>query len=353
MEANPPDRPSKLSAIILTAALLVGLHLAVAIVLRPFVMPFLWAIVLTTATWPTFARLRTLCPSRPWVLALLLTVVLGILLLMLTIPLPLKLAGELRQLGEQLRNINVDSTFEMISEIPFIGGLLAGQLSSLLKDEGGISAILAAHQADLIRYATQAAKGIFETIAIIIMALAGCFILYVHGESLVDEARAIMRKLGSTRGDYIFEYIAVTVRGAAYSVIAVAIAQGALAGIGYSIAGAPLPLLFAVTTALASLLPFGAPLLYVPMSAYLVFGTELPWYHGIGLLLWGVGLVSTVDNILRSILISQATRVSAIVVFLGVVGGVMAFGLLGVFIGPALVGVTRTLWHDFAHDGEA
>jgi predicted PurR-regulated permease PerM len=97
-----------------------------------------------------------------------------------------------------------------------------------------------------------------------------------------------------------------------------------------------------------SLLPFGAPLLYVPVAAYLVFFADVPWYYGVGLLVWGIACVSTVDNLLRAVLISQATRVSAIVVFIGVVGGVLAFGLLGVFIGPALIGVAQTLWVEFS-----
>jgi predicted PurR-regulated permease PerM len=68
----------------------------------------------------------------------------------------------------------------------------------------------------------------------------------------------------------------------------------------------------------------------------------------VGLLVWGIVVVSTVDNFLRSVLISQATQVSPVLVFIGVVGGVLSFGLLGVFIGPAIIGIATTLWRDFA-----
>ncbi len=351
---NDSDRaPTRLSAILLTSALIGGLHIAVGIILMPFVMPLLWAIVLTTSTWPAYSRLRARTPEQPWVPALGLTLLLGILLLLVTIPLPLELAGELRQLGASLSGLDVSRTTEALRELPLIGDMLADQLSSVLQEEGGLSSIISSHQSDLVRIATSAAKSILQTIAIILMALAGCFILYLRGESLMAEARAIIRKLGSQRGDYIFSYLGATVRGAAYSVIATAVAQGTLAGIGFSLAGAPLPLLLAVATMLLSLLPFGAPLLYVPVAVYLAAATNLPWYHSAGLLAWGIGVVSTADNVLRSLFISQATKISAVVVFMGVLGGVMAFGLIGVFIGPALVGIAGTLWHDFASEPSA
>jgi predicted PurR-regulated permease PerM len=182
------------------------------------------------------------------------------------------------------------------------------------------------------------------------MTLIGCFILYNHGELLALQSLRIAQKLGAKRAEYLFNYVAITIRGAAYSVVATALAQGSLAGLGYSIAHAPLPALLALCTMVFSLVPFGAPIIYVPVSLYLMFSTNQPWYYGAGLLFWGITCISTIDNLLRSILISQSTRVSTVIVFMGVLGGVMAFGLLGVFIGPALVGVAQTLWLDFARD---
>ncbi len=350
MDPRPVDHPARVSAIVLTTALLVGLHTLVALVLWPFVMPLLWSMVLTIATWPAFVRLRALAPRRPWIPAVALSLLLGGLLLLVAVPLPLELAGELRQLGSTLSEIDPSAMVQALNRVPLFGETLSQQANTLLTDEGGVRSLVAAHQAELVRFATQAAKSVAETLTIIVLALIGCCIFYLHGESIAAEARAIMRRLGSSRADDIFSYIGATVRGAAYSVIATAIAQGTLAGIGYAIAGAPLPLLLALTTMVVSLIPFGAPMLYVPVSAYLVFFSSQPWYYGVGLLAWGVVFVSTVDNFLRSMLISHATRVSPIIVFIGVVGGVLAFGLLGVFIGPAIIGVARTLWHDFAQD---
>jgi len=341
---------SKTAAIFLSVILLMALLLAVGVVLRPFILPLLWAIVLTVATWPIFVKLRAVCPKRPWLASLSLSLLLALALLLVAIPLPLQLAGELRQLGHRLATLDINELSQSLSGIPIVGVQVAEHLTNLINTEGGLASIIAANQEILIRFATKAAVSVLDTVAVVFMTLIGCFILYNHGDTLAVQARTIARKLGASRADYMFDYVAMTVRGAAYSVVATAIAQGALAGVGYSLAGAPLPALLALCTMVFSLIPFGAPFIYVPVSLYVLAASGLPWYYGIGLLLWGVGCISTVDNLLRSILISQTTRVSAVLVFMGVLGGVLAFGLLGVFIGPALVGVAQTLWLDYAEN---
>jgi predicted PurR-regulated permease PerM len=348
MSAREARSTSATPALVLSVALSAAFLFAVGIVLRPFVVPLLWAGVLTIATWPLFVTLRSYTPARPWLAALGLTLALGLVLLLVSIPLPVRLADEVVELGKRISTMDTTQLISSIHKFPVVGSTLAHQLETLQGREGAVTALLSTHQATLLKYATQAVVGIVDTLTIIFMSLVGCFILYLHGERLVIQAQAIVSKLGAHQAASIFHDVTATVRGAAYSVIATALAQGTLAGIGYSLVGAPLPVLLAVVTMVLSLLPFGAPLLYVPVAAYLVFFADVPWYYGVGLLVWGIACVSTVDNLLRAVLISQATRVSAIVVFIGVVGGVLAFGLLGVFIGPALIGVAQTLWVEFS-----
>lgn len=348
MTSEAPKPVSTMPALVLSVILCAALLFAVGLVLRPFAIPLLWASVLTIATWPLFTTLRARFPKRPWVAALVLTLALGLVLLLVSIPLPLRLADEVVELGKRLSAMDASQIVSSIRSLPFIGDSLAHQIEVLQGGEGSLTTFISTHQATLLKYATQAVMGIVDTLTVVFMSLVGCFILYLHGEKLVTQSQSIVSKLGAPHAHRIFLDVGATVRGAAYSVIATAIAQGTLAGLGYAVAGAPLPALLAVVTMVLSLLPFGAPLLYVPVAGYLVFFTALPWYYGIGLLVWGIACISTVDNLLRSVLISQATRVSTVVVFIGVVGGVLAFGLLGVFLGPALIGVAQTLWLEFA-----
>jgi predicted PurR-regulated permease PerM len=351
MTHNDPQQASATPALVLSGLLSVALIAAVALVLKPFAVPLLWASVLTIATWPLFTMLRARTPNRPWIAALVVTLALGLVLLLVSIPLPLRLADEVVELGKRLSAMDAAQVVSSIRSVPVIGDTLAHQAEALQGSEGALTAFLSTHQAILLKFATQAVMGIVDTLTVVFMSLVGCFILYLHGEKLVAQSQAIVSKLGAPHAQSIFHDVGATVRGAAYSVIATAIAQGTLAGLGYAVAGAPLPALLAVATMVLSLLPFGAPLLYVPVAAYLLFFAAQPWYYGVGLLIWGVACISTVDNLLRSVLISQATQVSAIVVFIGVVGGVLAFGLLGVFVGPALIGLAQRLWLEFADKG--
>ena len=337
-------------AIVLSMFASACLLVAVATVLRPFALPLLWASVLTITTWPCFARLREKTPHQPWIAALFLTTAIGLILLLTAIPLPLRLADEALELGKRVSAMDIDQITQSIRSLPVIGELIAHQFSTVEGRDNLLASFVGAHQATLLAFASQAAKGMIDTLAVIVMSIIGCFFLYLHGEALVSQSQTIISKLGVARAAQIFEYISSTVRGAAYSVVATAIAQGTLGGIGYAVAGAPLPFLLAAATTVLSLIPFGAPLVYLPVTGYLIFFTDRPWFYGVGLLIWGLGCISTVDNLLRSLLISQATRMSPIIVFVGVVGGVVSFGLLGVFVGPALIGVAQTLWLEFADE---
>lgn len=350
MSSNQSEYTARAPAIVLSATLVVALLVAVGIVLKPFTLPLLWSTILVIATWPLYIRTRSLTPHYPWIAALGLTLALGLILLLVAIPFPLRLAGELRQVGRDLGGVSLEQISAAVQNIPVVGSRIADRLSDVLTEEHSIPALIAANQQALIRFATRAVVGVADTVSLVFMTLVGCFLLYTNGETLLTQSLSITKKLGARRADYLFRYVGMTVRGAAYSVIATAIAQGALAGVGYSIAGAPVPFLLTIVTMVVSLIPFGAPLIYVPVAAYLVFFSDLPWYHGAGLLVWCIACVSTIDNFLRSILISQATHVSPSIVFIGVLGGVLAFGLLGVFIGPALVGIAQTLWLDFAEE---
>jgi predicted PurR-regulated permease PerM len=254
----------------------------------------------------------------------------------------------MKTLATQLRATDPKQIAGTLASIPVVGGFISAGVLALFSDPGALAAMLEEHQGVIFSFARSAARGVLTTIATIFASLVGCFILYRHGELLVTQLRAILERIGGENISKLLDTVHVTVRGAAYSVIATAIAQGVLAGVGYFVAGAPTPLLLGVATLIIAFVPFGPPLIYVPVAAYLIFATDLPWYHGVGLAIWGTIVVSTVDNILRPLFISQTTKLSTILVFIGVLGGVAAFGLLGVFIGPALIAIAQLLWLELA-----
>jgi predicted PurR-regulated permease PerM len=235
-----------------------------------------------------------------------------------------------------------------LATLPLVGHRLAAIFESIVTDPSGLSAMIGEHQSGILSIATAAARGVLSTITTAIASLVGCFFLYRYGELLLEQLRNILIRIGGPKVPELIDTVHVTVRGAAYSVLATAFAQGLFAGVGYALAGAPVPILLALLTTVASLIPFGPPLVYLPICAYLLFFGDVPWYHAAGLSVWAVFVVSTIDNVLRPLFISQKTKLSAILVFIGVLGGVLSFGLLGVFIGPVLMALAQWLWMEFS-----
>ena len=124
-----------------------------------------------------------------------------------------------------------------------------------------------------------------------------------------------------------------------------AAAQGVLAGIGYGVIGAPFPVLLALLTTLSSFIPFGPPFIYVPLALSMALsGTS--WITVAVLLIWCVGVVSTLDNLLRPLFISRTTNLSFLLVLFGILGGLASFGMLGVFIGPVVMVLAVHLWDE-------
>jgi len=347
MNAPQTEQP-RIALRILTASLVVGFMAAVWLILRPFWIPIVWAVILTSTTWPVFTRLRRFVPTPHFLAPLLASLVLGALLLVLLIPLPVQLAIELREFAAHLATFEPGVLQSTVEKLPIIGQPLGEIVATLASDPTAFSSMLDQHRQAIVTFAAGVARGLLSTVALAFATLVGCFALYLYGETLTQELRSILTRVGGDNTAHLLDTVHRTIRGSAYSVLATSVAQGALAGVGYYITGAPTPLLLGMLTMVISLIPFGPPFMYVPVSAYLLFFSGLPWYHGVGLIIWGIVVVSTIDNVLRPIFISQTTKLSAMLVLVGVLGGVASFGLLGVFIGPAIIAIAQWMWLELA-----
>lgn len=330
------------------SALLIGLYQ----VISPFVVPLLWAGILCLTTWPVYRWLVSKCNGREAIAALFMTMLLALVLLALVIPLFVAVQGEARTFVSYLEHgleHDASGLVEPLSKIPFIGPLLSERLSGVASvDASEIVRFVQQHQQNVLEVATLAARGVFTALAGIVMCLIATYFFYLHGAALSRQIAAGLHRVGGPRFGHLLDTVRGTVRGALYGVVATALAQGFLAGVGFVVAGAPTPLLLGFATVVLSLIPFGTPFVYVPVSIYLL--TQGSYLAGLGLLGWGVGVVSTVDNLLRPFFISQATQMPILLVFIGVVGGVLSFGLIGLFVGPALIAVAQALWIEWVSE---
>jgi predicted PurR-regulated permease PerM len=176
-------------------------------------------------------------------------------------------------------------------------------------------------------------------------ALVTLFFIYRDGEMMLNQLRAALWPFLGDRLDIYLLAIGGMTRSVVYGLVLTALAQGALAGLGYWAAGVDAPLLLAAVTALVALIPFGTPFVWGSVGAWLlVMGNTVA---GVGLLLWGTLVVSWVDNLIRPLVISSAARIPFLLVMFGVLGGLAAFGLIGLFLGPVIVAVLMALWREW------
>lgn len=330
---------------VLTLSGLVALAVGLFLVLEPFLGSLLWAAVLVVTTWPLYRVVLRLTGGRGALAAFLMTLLQTLVMLAAVIPLLIAIREELVSfVGYVQDTLSAEVVIvpEAISRIPVIGPSLSEQILELRGEHTHLLAFFQQYQDTIVHFATFAARGVLGAIAGVVMCLFAVYFFYLHGASLSYQLAAGLHRIGGPRFDRLLETVRGTVRGALYGVVATALAQGMLAGIGYYVSGAPTPLLLGLATVVLSLIPFGTPAVYTPVAIYLC--VQDSWLVGLGLFIWGVAVVSTIDNLLRPYFISQATRMPILLVFMGVIGGLISFGLIGLFVGPVLIAVAQALW---------
>ncbi len=330
---------------ILTLSGLVALAIGLFGVFRPFLVPLLWASILVVTTWPVYRRVLRFTGDRTALAALIMTLIQTLVVIAAVVPMLFAARDEMQAFSQYLQQVlhsGAPILPESISQLPVVGPLIVEQLELLRGENGKIVSLVGSYQGTLLEVATFAAKGLFGALAGIVMCLFVVYFFYLHGASLSRQLASGLHRIGGPRFDRLLETVRSTVRGALYGVVATALAQGILAGIGYYVAGAPTPLLLGLATVVMSLIPFGTPAVYIPVALYVA--VQDSWFYGLGLLVWGVAVVSTIDNFLRPYFISQATRMPILLVFIGVIGGLISFGLVGIFVGPVLIAIAQALW---------
>src|SRR5262249_23041023 len=168
------------------------------------------------------------------------------------------------------------------------------------------------------------------------------------GEAMSQRLAAGAGRLAGERGRHLIAVAAGTMRGVVYGILGTAIAQGVLAAVGFWIAGVPAAPLLGLATFFLSPVPVGPPLVWVPVAFWLFAQDHTAW--GVFMLIWGTAVVSSVDNVIKPVIISYGSNLPFILVLLGVLGGVIAFGFIGVFLGPTLLAIGFALIQDWSEE---
>jgi predicted PurR-regulated permease PerM len=194
----------------------------------------------------------------------------------------------------------------------------------------------------LLARSAQIGGGILE----LTLSIVFVFFFYRDGPRLAAFVHSLLERLIGARAGYYIELVAGTVQRVVNGVIGTAAAQAVLALIGFLIAGVPGALVLGIVTFLLSLIPMGPPLVWIPATAWLAWKGE----YGLAVFLgvWGTFIISGVDNVLKPYLISRGGNLPLVIVLLGVFGGLIAFGFIGLFIGPTLLAVAYSLLTDWS-----
>jgi len=324
--------------------LFAGLLLGVLAVLRPFATAILFGTILAIAAWPLRDFLLRRGMNRGLTATLLLLLALAVVGLPLLAVAP-GLAEHLAQGGRRIQAYiaSAPQVPAGLAGLPVVGERLTGAWNHTMLAEGGIRAVLEPYAAALRQAFVGVAGALAESVLQIILSLVVAAMFWVSGDALAATLRDILRRLGGEAAAAALDVAAGAVRGVAYGVVGTAAIQAVVMAIGLVAAGVPGAALLGFVTLLLALTQIGAPLIVAVWggaAAWLFGQGEQGW--GIFLVVWGL-VVTMMDNVIKPWLIGFGVAMPMSLTILGVFGGFVAFGFLGLFIGPTLIAVAFTL----------
>jgi predicted PurR-regulated permease PerM len=337
---------------IMMGLLLGGVATGCIVVLYPFFSAILWAAILVFTTWPVYVRLRARTGRFPAaILMMIMTALLVVLPIALVASAGVEDAPGLLHAATNLTSIGLPEPPRWMARVPFVGRQLTETLQRWSADLNQVGATVQPYLGTIagkvLAVLVQIAGGLLQ----LVLALFIGFFFWVSGDALGGTVTAIIRRIAGSYADRLLGVAGSTVRGTVYGILGTAIVQGILTGIGFYIAGVPSPVLFGGIAAFVAVLPIGAPLVWVPAAIWLALSHHLGW--GIFLGVFGVTAISGADHVIRPVFISRGAQLPYLLTVLGVLGGVLSFGPLGIFLGPVLLGLGYTLAVEFAAAGRA
>jgi len=319
-------------------------------VLSPFFAPMGWAVVLAIATWPLYQRFQLRLPpkARRDVAPLLFTAAITLIFIMPILLGLLEMGRELNQLVAWLRDADHGGVVvpDYLDKLPFVGTSIADWWRTNMIAEGAITSRFAhVDTATLARVTQRTVIFIARSFTFFAVTVLTLFFLFRDGESFSRRVQVLVRKVLGRKGLELLHLMVFAVRGTSDGVVLVGIGVGTLLGMGYIVTGVPHAGLLGSLTALFAMIPFGAPAaLAIACLLLLAKGATA---FAIGLLIFGSIVIFIADHFLRPVLIGGNAQLPFLWVFLGIFGGLATFGILGLFLGPALMVALVSLWREW------
>lgn len=330
---------------IFLAVLFLGVLIGTSLwIIKPFLGAGIWAVMIVTATWPLMVSIQSRLWGRRSLAVAIMTVV---LLCVLVVPLWLAIGTIVANSDRMGDWVKSASEFEFpppparLHNVPLVGADLKAAWEKIAAL--GIQDFmkkLAPFGGKAIRWFMAEVGGFGALVLQFLLTVAFSSILYARGEDAAKRVRRFGHRLAGPRGDHSVILAGQAVRGVALGVVVTALAQSVLGGIGLAVAGVPFTAVLTALMFMLAIAQIGPALVLIPAVVWLYWSGSTGW--GTFLLVWGL-IVGTMDNFLRPVLIRKGADLPLLLIFAGVVGGLIAFGLIGIFVGPVVLAVAHKL----------
>ncbi|MDO9074405.1 MAG: AI-2E family transporter YdiK [Rubrivivax sp.] len=337
------------------AVLFIGVLLAAVLwILAPFVGPAIWAVMVVVATWSVMLRVQAMLWGRRGLAVLVMTL---LLLLLLVVPLTLAIFTIVGNADRLLEWARLATTFHLpdappqwIVNLPLVGGFITGlweQGTALgLRD---LMAKVTPYAGNVTRWFVGQVGNVGFLLLQFLVTVVIAAVLYGTGEEAVALVRRFAARLGGERGVAVVALAGGAIRGVALGVGVTALVQAVLSGGALALAGVPFAGLLTAVTFMLCIAQLGPVLVLVPAAVWAFWSGQTG--EGIALILWTL-FVANFDNVLRPLLIRMGADLPLLLIFAGVIGGLLSFGMVGIFVGPVVLAVAWTLLQAWVDDGD-
>jgi predicted PurR-regulated permease PerM len=352
-----PDGASRLQQAA-KAVLALSLTLLGVWTLHRYVPALIWAGILAIAVWPLYQRaLRRWPPGKPNILLpAVFTLVLGLAFIVPLVLVAVQAGKEIRGVYETIEKARTDGIPppEWLGHLPIASQQATNWWQENLANPDSATALLQrARQSQLMSNSRELGAEIAHRIVLFGFTLLTLFFLFRDGDRVGTQMQTASERAFGPAGERVGRQMIASVHGTVDGLVLVGLGEGFILGVGYLLTAVPHPTLFGLFTAIAAMVPFGAPVVFG--IAALLLLTQGSMVSAIIIAVLGFVVTFVADHFVRPTLIGNATRLPFLWVLLGILGGVETWGLLGLFLGPAIMAALMLLWREWTgrHDAEA
>ena len=321
-----------------------GLIAASFWIMRPFLIALIWATMIVVATWPLLVSLQRRLGGRRGLAIVVMTIA---MLLVFVLPFWVAIStlaeysDEVGVWTKSLQLATIPPPPAFVDHVPVVGPKVAAAWRDAASEGwGALIAKLQPYVVQIARWLAAEAGTVGMLIVQFLLTIVIAAVMYANGESAATGVRRFGHRLAGARGEQSIQLAGQAIRGVALGVVVTALVQSLLGGLGLAVAGVPFAGALTMAMLMLCLAQLGPLVVLVPAVVWLFWTGDNLW--GTVLLIWSA-FVGTLDNFLRPFLIKKGADLPLLLIFAGVIGGLVSFGLLGIFVGPVVLAVTFTL----------